>query len=143
MNHPLIHDRGRGPELVGTRTTVYNLIADFFNPNTTEQRVCELYDLTPEQVAAMRAYLLRNYAEVMAKNAEIDERHRKGREAQDNDPVLQAMFRQSGENMRLRRQWAAERRALGLPFPMKSGDPGPNFQEWLAAKQSGIAAEVM
>ena len=68
--------------MVGTRTTVFNLIPDFFNPNVTERQVCEEYHLTPEQVAAMRAYLLRNFAGVMAENAKIEERLRKGAEAQ-------------------------------------------------------------
>ena len=139
MEHPLIHDRGRGPELKGTRTTVFNLIPDFFNPNVTEQQVCEEYHLTPEQVAAMRAYLLRNYAAVMADNAKIEERLRKGVEAQANDRAMQAMFAQTRENFRLRQVWAAERQTLGLPFPMKPGDPGPTFPEWLAARQAGVA----
>lgn len=135
MEHPLIHDRGRGPELVGTRTTVYNLIPDFFDPNVTEQQVCEWYHLTQQQVAAMRAYLLRNYAAVMAENEKIEERLRKGAEAQHSDPAFLAMVAETRENFRLRREWAAERQAQGLSFPMNPGDPGPTFQEWLAARK--------
>ena len=137
MDTPLIHDRGRGPEIAGTRITIYNLVPHLLSPDTTEQEVCELYHLTPAQVAAARAYYLNHYSEVTAENARIGERLRQAREAQDNDPVLQAMFSESRETFRLRREWAAERKARGLPFPMNPGDPGPTFPEWLATRRAG------
>jgi hypothetical protein len=31
----LIHDRGRGPEIDGTRITVYNLLSDLLDPTAT------------------------------------------------------------------------------------------------------------
>src|SRR5437879_4760919 len=36
MANDLIHDRGRGPEIVGTRITVYNLLPHFLDPTATE-----------------------------------------------------------------------------------------------------------
>jgi uncharacterized protein (DUF433 family) len=50
-----IHDRGRGPEIEGTRITVYNLLPHFLVEEATEASICRRYDLTPEQVAAARA----------------------------------------------------------------------------------------
>ena len=35
MTTDLIHDRGRGPEIVGTRITVYDLLPDFLDPRVT------------------------------------------------------------------------------------------------------------
>ena len=52
MANNIIHDRGRGPEIVGTRITIYNLLPEFLDPSVTEASLCELYELTPEQVAA-------------------------------------------------------------------------------------------
>ncbi len=55
MTTDLIQDHGRGPEVVGTRITVYNLLQSFLDPTVTECEICRVYDLTAQQVAA-RAY---------------------------------------------------------------------------------------
>ena len=82
MEHPLIHDRGRGPELVGTRITIYNLVPYLIKPAWTEAAIAEANRVTAEQVAAMRAYFLAHYAEVMAQHDRIEERIRMGMEEQ-------------------------------------------------------------
>src|SRR4051794_24070519 len=41
MATELIHDRGRGPELVGTRITVQDLFPYFLDPTATEAYVCK------------------------------------------------------------------------------------------------------
>jgi hypothetical protein len=43
----LIHDRGRGPELVVMRITVQDLFPYFLDKTATEAYVCKLYELTP------------------------------------------------------------------------------------------------
>lgn len=134
MDHPLIHNRGRGPELVGTRMTIYNLIPDFRDPNRTEAEIAQEYHLTPEQVAAMRAYFVRHFDEVMAENDRIDERVRKAIEAQDT-PEFRAKWDATHENFERFKEWVAERKAEGLPSPKELGDWKPAFQEWLAAHQ--------
>ena len=78
MESDLIHDRGRGPELVGTRITVYNLLPHFLDPTATEDMLCREYDLTPEQVAAMRAYALHHADTVLAEHLRIEERFAAG-----------------------------------------------------------------
>jgi len=128
MNESLIHDRGRGPELIGTRITVYNLIPYFLDPTATEDYLCRLYDLTREQVAAARAYVMTNFAEVMAANARIDERLRREYEAQDT-PEFRA--RAAAGQARLEQSRV---KAGATPPPGRScrsgsgsrGKPGPN-----------------
>lgn len=74
MSNELIHDRGRGPEIAGTRITVYNLLPYFLDSAATENSIAELYDLTVEQVAAARAYVLNNAERVLKRHAEIEAR---------------------------------------------------------------------
>ena len=52
MTSALIHDRGRGPEIAGTRITVYTLLQSFLDPTVTEDEICRTYELTAAQVAA-------------------------------------------------------------------------------------------
>lgn len=70
----LIHDRGRGPELVGTRITVYHLLPEFLDPAMTEDAIGKSYDLTPQQVAAARAYILEHADVVLARHLELEAR---------------------------------------------------------------------
>ncbi len=71
----IIHDRGRGPEIVGTRITVYNLLPYFLEPDTTEALICRIYGLSPEQVAAARAYVLNHFEGVTAMHQRIEARN--------------------------------------------------------------------
>jgi uncharacterized protein (DUF433 family) len=72
----LIQDRGRGPEITGTRITVYNLLQSFLDPTVTEEEICRVYGLTSGQVAAARAYVLSNPETVLAEHLKIEERMR-------------------------------------------------------------------
>src|SRR5258708_33223552 len=78
MPPDLIQDRGRGPEILGTRITVYNLLSDFLDPTATEASIGRIYDLTPEQVAAARAYVLNNPDTILAEHLRIDARMNSG-----------------------------------------------------------------
>jgi uncharacterized protein (DUF433 family) len=51
----MIHNRGRGPEIAGSRITVYNLLPYLLDAAVTEDSIAACYDLTTEQVAAARA----------------------------------------------------------------------------------------
>jgi hypothetical protein len=44
----LIHDRGRGPEVKGTRITVYNLVPHFLDPTATQAYICRVEEQTTE-----------------------------------------------------------------------------------------------
>ena len=73
-----LHDRGNGPELVGTRVTIYTLFVDFLNSTLTEAEICGFYNIPPQQVSAARAYILHHYDEVMAVHQRIEERIARG-----------------------------------------------------------------
>jgi uncharacterized protein (DUF433 family) len=120
MADSLIHDRGRGPELIGTRITVYNLIPYFLDPTATEDYLCRLYDLTREQVAAARAYVMTNFAEVMAANARIDERLRREYEAQDTPETRARAAAGRARVERLRAEAGGRTTAEAMP----------SFREW-------------
>ncbi|HEX5442383.1 MAG TPA: DUF433 domain-containing protein, partial [Pirellulales bacterium] len=70
MSANLIHDRGRGPEIIGTRITVYNLLP-YLLDGVTETEIAKLYGLTVEQVAASRAHALNHADAVLARHREI------------------------------------------------------------------------
>src|SRR5260370_40549953 len=74
----VIQDRGRGPEIVGTRITVYHLLQSFLDPTVTEEEICRVYDLTARQVAAARAYVLGNPDTVLAEHLKIEQRLAEG-----------------------------------------------------------------
>jgi uncharacterized protein (DUF433 family) len=60
-----IINRGRGPELEGTRVTVYRVM-DFLQEGSSPQRIAAELDLTEEQVQAALAYIDAHRAEVEA-----------------------------------------------------------------------------
>src|SRR5580704_8495761 len=89
MTTNLIQDRGRGPEIVGTRITVYNLLSDFLDPTATEASICRIYDLTPEQVASARAYILNKPETVLAEHLRIDARMSAGNPQEEIEQAKQ------------------------------------------------------
>ncbi len=139
MATSLLHDRGRGPEIAGTRITVYNLLPDFLDPAVTEADVCRLYELTPDQVAAARAYVLNNYQSVWAKHTEIEARMAAG-----NPPeVIEAAKKTHAEFLAFK-EWLAERERVEageISVGVKSETRGngarfPTFREWLEQRGS-------
>jgi uncharacterized protein (DUF433 family) len=143
MTSDLIHDRGRGPEIIGTRITVFNLLPDFLDPTATEAGICQLYELTAEQVAAARAYVLNNPDTVLTKHLEIEARMAAG-----NPPEVIEQARHTHETFLRFRQWLAEReRAANHEEATESmssvvGDdsrPFPTFREWLSTRDTPLA----
>ena len=132
MASKLIHDRGRGPELAGTRITVYNLLPDFLDPTATEADICRLYELTPQQVAAARAYVLENADRVLAEHIEIETRMAAG-----NPPEVIEQAKQTHETLRRFREWLAERDHEEAHLANGS-EPFPTFREWLSAQGSRL-----
>src|ERR1700675_916741 len=109
MASDLIQDRGRGPEILGTRITVYNLLSDFLDPTATEASIARIYDLTPEQVAAARAYVLNNADTVLAEHLRIEARMSAGTppEIVEQAQKTHAAFMRFKEWLDQRRQAAA------------------------------------
>lgn len=79
-----IHDRGRGPEIRGTRVTVYSIL-DYLTAGWPAPRIAALFRISPQEVQAAVAYIEEHRAEVMASYARILERAERG-----NPPELQA-----------------------------------------------------
>jgi uncharacterized protein (DUF433 family) len=140
MANELIHDRGRGPEIVGTRLTVYNLLPHLLDPTATEASICRMYELTPEQVAAARAYVLNNPETVLARHLEIEARMAAG-----NPPEVIERAKQTREAFLSFKDWLVRRQQAeahedGDGSPSPAGGTGaarlPSFREWLAERES-------
>lgn len=134
MANNLIHDRGRGPEIVGTRITVYNLLLHFLDAATTEAAICRLYELTPEQVAAARAYVLNNADSILARHLGIEARMAAGNppEVIERAKQTHAAFLSFKDWLAKRQQAEAQENAEALTS--RSGESGserlPAFREW-------------
>ncbi len=136
----LIHDRGRGPEIIGTRITVYNLLPHFLDEEATESYICQLYDLTPEQVAAARAYVLNHAETVLAQHLRIE-----ARMAEGNSDEFIARAKQTHSAFLSFKQWLVERqraateRDTAEPGSANGANPSarsPTFREWLAEQKA-------
>ena len=140
MATDVIHDRGRGPEIRGTRITVYNLLLDFLDETKTEAYICRVYELTAEQVAAARAYVLNNPDTVLAKHLEIEARIEAG-----NPPEVVERAKETHATFLSFKKWLSEReeaaaREHAAELASGSGRNGPEafptFKEWLAERES-------
>ena len=96
MDSPLIHDRGRGPELIGTRTTVYDVIPYRLAKHDPDW-VAGVMGHTREQIDALYRYMDDHYDEVMAVHWKIEARNARGnpeaetRRANMTNPKVLAM----------------------------------------------------
>jgi uncharacterized protein (DUF433 family) len=140
MATDLIHDRGRGPELIGTRITVYNLVPHFLDPEMTEDEICRFYELTPEQVAAARAYVLINAETVLAEHLKIEARMAAG-----NPPEVIAKAKETHAVFLQFKDWLAQRKESASSDSKSGAAPGsggngsrgfPSFKYWLAEQES-------
>jgi uncharacterized protein (DUF433 family) len=140
MATDVIHDRGRGPEIAGTRITVYNLLPYFLDSSATEEYICRVYGLTPEQVAAARAYVLNNPEDVLAEHLKIEERMAAGNSPQVIERAQQthATFLRFKEWLAERDETAAQEQAEQVTSERRRIGSGrfPTFREWLAEGES-------
>lgn len=142
MAAELIHDRGRGPELVGTRITVYNLLPELLDASMTEAEICRINDLTPEQVAAVRAYVLNHADEVLSEHMRIEDRLSAGNPPDTSEKLLAARQRFLSF-----RDWLAKKNATA-PSPEQPGGqseslaPLPSFRQWLADQEPHSGASL-
>src|SRR5713101_8798893 len=79
-----IIDRGRGPEIDGTRITVYDIL-DYLDEGWHHSQIAAFFRLSTDQVLAAFRYSEEHKAEVTAEYAKMLER-----DAQGNPPELQA-----------------------------------------------------
>jgi uncharacterized protein (DUF433 family) len=136
MTTELIHDRGRGPEIVGTRITVYNLLESFLDPGVTEDYIARVHGLAPEQVAAARAYILTHADTVLARHLQIEERIAAG-----NPPEVVEQAERTHETLLRFKAWLAERESVlsqeQAAAVATGGESGrsPTFREWMAERE--------
>jgi uncharacterized protein (DUF433 family) len=128
----VIQDRGRGPEIDGTRITVYNLLQSFLDPSMTECEISRVYDLTALQVAAARAYVLGHPDTVLTEHLKIEERMQAGNPPQviESAERVKSMFQSF-------KQWLAEKNSTNhtKEATQTSSERIPTFREWLAEQE--------
>ena len=81
-----IIDRGRGPEIAGTRITVYDIL-DYHKQGWDRDVIADNFDLSSREVEAAIRYIEEHREEVMADYEKILARHARG-----NPPELQAQL---------------------------------------------------
>jgi uncharacterized protein (DUF433 family) len=93
-----IIDRGRGPELAGTRITVYDVL-DYHELGWHRDMIADTLELSSQQVEAAIRYIEEHRDEVMADYAEM-----RDRDARGNRPELQAKLDRAHERLQAKRQ---------------------------------------
>ena len=109
---PVIINRGRGPEIAGTRITVYDVL-DYTTADWHHTAIALLFRISSRQVLAAIDYIEQHKDEVMPVYEKILERDRRG-----NPPELQAKLDAIHEKYRpmweeRRRKWEQQHGDLG------------------------------
>lgn len=91
-----IIERGRGPEIEGTRITVYTVM-DYVRAGEPPEKIADYLQLCPEQVEAAIEYIEAHREEVDREYERILERVRKG-----NPPWVEALLAKSAEELKAR-----------------------------------------
>ena len=99
---PAIIDRGRGPEIAGTRITVFD-VWEYAKAGWHHTAIAALFRLSSAQISAAMDYIAAHKAEVLAEYQRIMDRIARG-----NPPELQARFAASHERLRRFRQQEAQ-----------------------------------
>jgi uncharacterized protein (DUF433 family) len=135
MATDLIHDRGRGPEIVGTRITIYNLLPYLLDASTTETSLAELYGLSVNQIAAARAYILNHADAVLARHHEIEARFARG-----NPRELVEQLKETHARLLQFREWRT-RQADATSAGGCQAIPPPTFEQWLAEQAMHVSGQ--
>lgn len=114
MQQPAIIDRGRGPEIAGTRITVYNVL-DYVEEGWHHTQIALFFRISSRQVLAAIDYIDRHREQVMA-----DYREMLARSARGNPPELQAKL-DAGHVRFL--EMVRKRRAAESQRAIHEGDP--------------------
>jgi uncharacterized protein (DUF433 family) len=111
---PEIIDRGRGPEIAGTRITVYDIL-DYSTQNWHHAAIAAHFRISSAEVLAALDYIESHKAEVMKDYQAILDRCARG-----NPPELQAKLD-----------------ALYADFEKKHADRIAQTEEWLRERYNG------
>jgi uncharacterized protein (DUF433 family) len=96
MKNAQIIDRGRGPEIAGTRVTVYH-IWEFFQAGDSRDDIALTFNLSSRQVQAAIDYIESHRDEIEQDYARIKERI-----GQDNPDWVEERLRQNREKLQAR-----------------------------------------
>jgi uncharacterized protein (DUF433 family) len=111
---PEIIDRGRGPEIKGTRITVYDIL-DYYTQDWHHTTIAARLQLSSAEVLVAIAYIEAHKEEVMANYQKILDRCARG-----NPPELQAKLD-----------------AMYAEFEVKYADRIARSEEWLRERNNG------
>jgi uncharacterized protein (DUF433 family) len=100
-----IIDRGRGPEIAGTRITVYDVM-DYWTAGWHCEQIAGLFRLPPDDIQAAIAYIEAHKPEVCAEYAQILARHSQAQPT----PELQEKLARSQQKLQARRAAIRARR---------------------------------
>lgn len=103
-----IIDRGRGPEIKGTRITVYAVL-DYMIEGWHCERIASLFQLHPEEAQAAIDYVREHTLEVLREYVKILERSERG-----NPPELQKKLDASHEQFQQLMSRIREAKAKGV-----------------------------
>ena len=101
-----ISNRGRGPEIAGTRITVYDVM-DYLKEGWHRDRIAGLFRLSSRDIQAAIDYIAEHGTEVEADYQRILERHRN----YEYPPEVQAKIRQCRGAAQQRKEELHRRRA--------------------------------
>ncbi len=106
VNEIVIRDRGRGPELAGTRVTVFDIIP-YLREGDHPTYIAACFALSTHEVEALIRYIEEHKEEVMAINAKIEERIARGNPPEIEEKLKKspwhAIIKARGEEVRRRR----------------------------------------
>jgi uncharacterized protein (DUF433 family) len=117
MQQVTIINRGRGPELAGTRITVFDLIP-YLEAGRSSDFIATVLEISKAEVGVLIQYIEEHREEVMAEHAKIEERIQRG-----NPPEVEAVLQASPTHALIQAR-LAER--LRQPTQERNGasDPG-------------------
>lgn len=98
MRKSTIHDRGRGPEIEGTRITVYDVM-DYYLDGWSAPRIATWLSQSTPDIEAAIEYIDAHRAELEVKYRKIVERSERG-----NSPEAQAIYEANLPSIRAK--WA-------------------------------------
>jgi hypothetical protein len=99
----------------------------------TEDEICRIYELTLEQVAAARAYVLRNPDTVLAEHLRIE-----ASLTAENPPEVKEQAARARSTFASFKEWLRQKEAAASCTTMAQGSTTefPTFRQWLAKKSS-------
>ena len=92
-----IIDRGRGPEIEGTRITVYDVV-DYWKQGWRHEQIAGLFRLPPDDIQEAIRYIEQHHDEVMREYQSIVDRHAK----HEYSPEVKERLRHSREKFQTR-----------------------------------------